>query len=149
MQVSLNYISDLTGIDRRRVTRALRDLPSQPGPHNSRTVDSAAALRVLYAGAGEDGRLDPAQERAALDKVRRELVELDVARRRMELIPVEEVRQTWSEQILIAKGRLLSLPSRVSSDLLRLKNQRSIEQRIKDAVIEILEELSGQREVVE
>lgn len=147
MQVSLNYLSDLTGIDRRRVTKVLRDLPSQPGPHNSRTVDSAAALRVLFAGASEDGRLDPSQEKAALDKVRRELVELDVARRRLELIPVDEVRQTWSEQILIAKGRLLSLPARVSAEMLRLKTQRDIERKLKDAVIEILEELSGQREV--
>ena len=58
MQVSLNYLSELTGIDRRRVTRLLTDLPSQPGPNNSKTVDSALAIRVLYAGADGDGRLD-------------------------------------------------------------------------------------------
>lgn len=142
MQVSLNYLSELTGIDRRRVTRLLSDLPSQPGPNNSKTVDSILAIRVLYAGADGDGRLDASQERAALDKVRRELAELDLARRRHELIPVEEVAAAWTENVGIAKGRLLGLPSRVSGDMLRLKTQRDIEQRLKDAVIEILEELS-------
>ena len=92
---------------------------------------------------GADETLSPQSERARLDRARAELAELELSRRRRELVPVEEVAQAWSEQVLIAKNRLLSLPSRVSSDVLRLKTQREIEAVIKEKVVEILTELSN------
>lgn len=141
MQISLNYLSELTGFDRRRVTRAVSGLPHADGPNNSKTIDSVQALRVLFAGADGE-RLDAQQERAMLDRVRRELGELDLARRRHDLIPVEEVREAWASQITIAKGRLLSLPSRISGEVLRLKSQREIENVIRDQIHTILMELS-------
>ena len=147
MLKSINQLSELTGIDRRTVKTRLESVNAITGERGAYLYETKEALPLLYLASGE--RLDPAQERAALDRVRRRQVELLNLKAEGELIPRDEVAETWSSQILIAKNRLLSLPSRVSSDLLRLKNQRSIEQRIKDAVIEILEELSGQREVAE
>ena len=97
----------------------------------------------IAAELGTEENLSPQAERARLDRARAELAELELSRRRRELIPVEEVAQAWSEQVTIAKNRLLSLPSRVSSDVLRLKTQRAIENALKDAVIQILTELSN------
>ena len=97
----------------------------------------------IAAELGTDENLSPQAERARLDRARAELAELELSRRRRELIPVEEVAQAWSEQVTIAKNRLLSLPSRVSSDVLRLKTQRAIENVLKEAVIQILTELSN------
>lgn len=59
------------------------------------------------------------------------------------LLPADQVEAAWSDHITVAKGRLLSLPSRVSGELLSLKTQRDIEKVIRNAVITILEELSG------
>lgn len=92
---------------------------------------------------GADENLSPQAERARLDRARANLAEQEYARRYRELIPRDEVAQAWSEQVTIAKNRLLSLPSRVSSDVLRLKTQRAIENALKDAVIQILTELSN------
>lgn len=92
---------------------------------------------------GADENLSPQAERARLDRARANLAEQEYARRYRELIPRDEVAQAWSEQVLIAKNRLLSLPSRVSSDVLRLKTQREIEAVIRDRVIDILSELSN------
>lgn len=146
MQVSLNYLSELTGIDRRRVTRLLSDLPHEPGPNRAKHYDSATALRVLFGGLADGDRLDPSAERARLDRARAELSELELSRRRGELIPVPEVAAAWSQNVAIAKGRLLSLPSRVSGDVLRLKSQREVENLIRDQITNILEELSGEIE---
>lgn len=71
---------------------------------------------------------------------------MDLARRRHELIPVEEVAAAWAQNIAIAKGRLLSLPSRVSSEVLRLKSQRDVELLLRNKLFEILTELSGEIE---
>lgn len=84
-----------------------------------------------------------AKAKAQHEVHRAKLAELEYKAKVRELIPVDEVAQAWSEQVTIAKNRLLSLPSRVSSDVLRLKTQREIERVLKDAVIDILEELAN------
>ena len=145
MLKSINQLSELTGIDRRTVKTRLESVNAITGERGAYLYETREALPLLYLASGE--RLDPAQERAALDRVRRRQIEMANEKAEGNLIPKEEVAAAWTEQILIAKGRLLSLPSRVSSDLLRTKTQRDMEQRLRDAGIEILEELSGQREV--
>lgn len=144
MLVSVNYLADLTGKDRRTIGRRLGALVATPGPNRSNQYESQEALSALYGNDDDDGaRLDPQQERARLDAERRHELELRNARAHGELLPREEVAAAWSEQIGIAKGRLLSLPARVSADVLRLKSQREIEAVLKGALIVILEELAG------
>lgn len=142
MLKSINELAELTGIDRRTVKSRLESLDVTTGQRGAHLFESRQALPLLYLASGE--RLDPAQERAALDKVRRRQIEMQNLKSEGELIPKDEVAAAWSSQVLIAKGRLLSLPSRVSGDVLRLRDQRAIELRLRDAVIAILEELSGQ-----
>ncbi len=98
----------------------------------------------IAAELGAAETLSPQAERARLDRARAELAELDLGRKRLELIPKNEVAAAWSSQIHIAKSRLLSLPSRVSGEILRLRTQREIEGVIRDRIIEILDELSRQ-----
>ena len=93
-------------------------------------------------GAGDS--LSPQAERARLDARRADLAEVELAKRRGELVPIEEVAAVWSERVAVAKGRLLSLPSRVSAQVLRMKSQREIENAIKAAVVEVLQELSDE-----
>ncbi len=141
----------LAGLSLRHFQRLLAE-PGAP-PRLENAIGRQSGLPVepfakwlrsrIAAELGTDENLSPQAERARLDRARAELAELELSRRRRELIPVDEVAQAWSEQVTIAKNRLLSLPSRVSSDVLRLKTQRAIENALKDAVIQILTELSN------
>lgn len=83
-----------------------------------------------------------AKAKAKNETIKAELTLLEYKQRTGELIPKDEVAAAWADQIAIAKGRLLSLPSRVSGEVLRLKTQREIEEVIKGAIVVILEELS-------
>ena len=83
-----------------------------------------------------------AKAKAKHETYKAELAQLEYKRQAGELLPREEVAAAWSEQIAIAKGRLLALPARVSADVLRLKSQRDIEGILKAALVVILEELA-------
>jgi hypothetical protein len=85
-----------------------------------------------------------AKARADHEELKAALRDLEVKQKTGELLPRDEVARAWSEQIAIAKGRLLSLPARVSADVLRLKTQREIERVLKAALVTILEELAGE-----
>ena len=84
-----------------------------------------------------------AKAKAKNESYKAELTLLEYRQRVGELIPKEEVAAAWVENIAIAKGRLLALPSRVSGEVLRLKTQREVEELIKAAIVTILEELAG------
>ena len=83
-----------------------------------------------------------AKAKADHEEHKAKLAELELKRQTKELLPADEVAAAWADQIAIAKGRLLSLPSRVSGEVLRLKTQREIEDVIKAGIVTILEELS-------
>ena len=84
-----------------------------------------------------------AKAKAKNESYKAELTLLEYRQRVGELIPKDEVAAAWAENIAIAKGRLLALPSRVSGEVLRLKTQREVEEAIKAAIVTILEELAG------
>jgi len=84
-----------------------------------------------------------AKAKAKSESYKAELMQLEYRQRVGELIPKDEVAAAWAENVAIAKGRLLSLPSRVSGEVLRLKTQREVEELIKAAIVTILEELAG------
>jgi Ribonuclease G/E len=83
-----------------------------------------------------------AKARADHEELKAALRDLEVKQKTGELLPRDAVAKAWSEQIAVAKGRLLALPSRVSAEVLRLKSQREIERVLKSALIVILEELA-------
>jgi phage terminase Nu1 subunit (DNA packaging protein) len=143
MKASINQMTEWTGIDRRVVTRRLADLPHEDGPSRAKLYDVGEALRALY-GNATDERLDPGQQRARLDKARADAAELDLAKKRGELIPVQDVIETWTTRVVRAKGRLLALPARLSPDLVRAPSQRDAERIIRAGVIQALRELSEQ-----
>lgn len=123
------------------------------------TIAAASAETVVPAvsptrggarpGAGRKPKTDQndaytrlAKAKADHEEHKAKLAELELKRQTRELLPADEVAAAWADQIAIAKGRLLSLPSRVSGELLRLKSQREVEDTIKAALVVILEELS-------
>lgn len=138
MLVTVNHLADLTALDRRTVARRLSPLPGKAEGH-TRVYDSAAALRVLYGGT--EGKLDPQEQRARLDKARADLAEMDLEVRRGQLVRAEVVAKTWSDLVTVAKSRLLAVPSRVAPELVN-RDMRACEQVVRDAIHEALEDLS-------
>lgn len=92
---------------------------------------------------GNDPYAILARAKAKSETYKAELTLLEYRTKTGELLPAADVAKAWAEQVAIAKGRLLALPSRVSADVLRLKSQREIERVIKAALIVILEELAN------
>ncbi len=135
MRVTINFLADLTGRDRRTIQRRLADMT----PAADNTFNSASALLAIYC---PDGGLDPAQEKAALDKARRGLVELQRAEKEKALIPAEAVLGHWSRLIGNARSRLLNLPGRLAVECSG-KSQHEIGQLAKTLVYEALAELAS------
>ena len=139
MLASINHIADLTGLDRRAVTRRLASIPHVVDGL-AKKYDTVIALPLLLGHDAE--KLDPSQEKALLDRARREGVETENRKRAGELLEADEVAALWVAQVAIAKGRLLALPSRIAPAVIGLGDLRSIETVIRDAIYEALTELS-------
>ena len=101
MPISINYIADLTGFDRRTIQKRLRSIPKPP----DNLYDSHTALRLIYC----PDLLDPSQERAKLDQVRRELAEIQREERLGNLIPADVVLDRWCSEASRIRAKLLNL----------------------------------------
>jgi len=106
----------------------------RPNSGRPRKTEQADAYSVL------------AKAKAKHETYKAHLSELEYKRQAGELLPVDEVAEAWANQVAIAKGRFLALPSRVSANILRLKSQREIETLLREAIIVILEELANGQE---
>lgn len=134
MLVSKNYLSMLTGHDNKTISRRLRNLNPEP----SGEWRSDVALREIYS----PDALNPSQEKALLDKARRELCELKKAEMEKQLLPADEVRECWSRMIGNARAKLLNLPSRLAATCIGVSTIQEAESAARDLIYEALHELA-------
>ena len=85
-----------------------------------------------------------AKAKAKRETYKAQLAELEYRKATGELLPADEVAAAWAEQIAIAKGRFMALPARLAPDLLNAKDMRAIEAALRDAIVTVMEELSGE-----
>lgn len=138
---NLHRLHELTGLGHRTLQGRLKPLtPVKDG--RALLYETKDALPLLY-GLGDAARLDPQAERARLDCARADLAELDLARRRGELLPTAEVSAAWAGQVAIAKGRLLAMPARIAPGMIRCRDLRSAERLLRDALYTVLTELAN------
>ena len=142
MLCSINGLSELTGIDRRTITKRMAKTPPIIVEGIAKKWPSDIALRAIYQPDIED-YLDPAQERAALDRERRKQLELVNAKAEGRLLDAAIVAETWAAQVGIARGRLLALPARIAPNVINFGDLRAIELVIRDAIHDALTELSA------
>lgn len=112
-EVSITRLHLLTGKARETITKRLEGR-LQPLRRDGRTIyyDPQAALPLIYLL--EEG-LDPAQERAHLDRAKREGQEMLNAVKRGELVSAEAVVTTWATKIVTIKSRLRALPAQAAA----------------------------------
>jgi len=73
-----------------------------------------------------------------------EVKEIELARKKGELVKLSDVQRVWSDLILMTKARLLSIPPRLAIDILgessRVMMQAKIERAIKDALTQLADD---------
>lgn len=143
MLVSINRLAELTGKSRNTIRKRLGPMLSETDNQTAaHALDSARALSLIYL---EDAAgLDPAQERALLDRTRRELAELDLETRRGHLIPSEVVTEKWTNLAGNVRSKLLNLPGRLTTSAYGTDTPEEHERIAKRLIHECLSELSAQ-----
>jgi phage terminase Nu1 subunit (DNA packaging protein) len=91
--------------------------------------------------AGASG--DMVEESTRLKKFQADKAELEVNQLEAKLIPAELVQSTWSDLIINAKTKLLSMPSNLAHQVLAATDFNEAEHLIKTSVNEALEELAN------
>ena len=114
MQGQLWTLSGLAvelGMDRRNLARRLEGLEPDESEGRSPKWRMARVHRHMMRGA-EVG--DPQREKARLDKLRADKVELELERERGETVSVHEVAGLWAKLASEARARLLGMPTKAA-----------------------------------
>lgn len=103
--LSITQLADLTGAAEKTVIKRLRAAGVDPIRENGRTLFFAPPVAlpvILMAGNG----LNPAAEKARKDRADADLKELELAKRKRELLEADEVVAGWSALVLTWKERI-------------------------------------------
>jgi phage terminase Nu1 subunit (DNA packaging protein) len=147
--VTLEGLARITG----RTYRTIRDRLSvlEPVKRSTRGIfyDSRKALALIYDDGGRDPEgLDLSRERAALARMQRRKLEIEVARLRGKLVPVEQVGRALEFLAVTFRSRLLALPRKLALQIAP-GNPREAESKIETEARAILEELEADRSLPE
>ena len=140
MKITVSKIHELTGIDRRTINRRLSPLTPDKQGNVGHFYDSAEALRLVFGVGASD--LDPQQEKALLDRTRRELLEIELDVRKQNVIPAEVVESRWSKLIADSRAKLLTLPSRLATKVVGAATHQQAEREARLLIHEALSELA-------
>lgn len=115
------------------------------------TDEEIAALTSVTSGRNDPHRRKREKPETSLVALERRKLEaetirkeLDLAERRGQLIDVTTVEQTVDEQFRSARDKFLSLPDRLASQVAAISDPRQVRQVLRDEVISILTQLSGE-----
>jgi phage terminase Nu1 subunit (DNA packaging protein) len=126
--------------------RTLRDWEKAGGavPRNANGTYSAPALVAWFVARerGDADALDSEQERARKDKETADKLAMENALRRGELIEAGQVERAWLDLVLAVRGKLLSLPSKIASQLVNIPNAAVIAGRISEELADAMREIS-------
>lgn len=135
MLVTITTLSTWTGQHRDTIRKRLG--PILTGQHGEQ-VDSVKALPLIYGGSE---KLDPAQERAALDKVKRGLAMLEFKQKEKALIPIEVVFKVIDAATLATREALMGIPGRFAAILAAETDEREIERLLDGEIRQALTNL--------
>lgn len=118
-------LADLLSVNARTIDKFMVDglpvaVPGKPGKAAQFDVKACVAWLIERAKAsmiGEGGDLSPNQERALLDRRRREDLDLKLAERRGELVEIATVARDFAEVANTTKSRLRRIPDAVADRL--------------------------------
>ena len=121
MKVSYAQLTDLTGMAYRTIRKRFEAANIKPigvaeGPGGANLWDSSEALRAIYSpDVGGSEKLDGQQEKALLDKARREAQELKNEEARRNLAPCEVTGKIIADIAINVRTKALGIPSKIAS----------------------------------
>ena len=127
---SINALSVELALDRRTITAALKDIPTDGVDRRGHAGwRLRTALAALGFSRGNGGGAEYEVSRAKWMAARAEDAELSLRERRGELVEVDpllrEVQRVWANIILQVRARFLSVPSRLASRHSQLKTPQA------------------------
>lgn len=150
--ITVNQLSELTGRDRRTIAKKLEGLtPVSEGTHGG-LYDIRAALRMIFDFNPEDDQkvkfesedFQPAQEKAKLDFVKRQAMELEIQEKERNLIPKAEILEGLQKVFASVKAKLQGLPTKAAQQI-QGPPQKQTESILRKIVDDALTELSESR----
>ena len=125
-------------MSRERIARAVENIEPVREAGKVKYYRMAEAVRALF----EVEDLHPAEERAKLDRARREKVELELAARRGELVEVGDVEEAWSKRVIAVRARMLAMPNTLAPQVAVESNAADCQRILKESVYAALSELA-------
>lgn len=139
-KLSLSEIKGLTGLDHRRITRALSDLTPEDGPKGAKLYESSEALPLIYTG----DNLDPNKERARLTHHQANIAALDELIKRGDLLSRPDVVAEVTEALANMRAKLLNLPPKVAPIIAGIDDVYEAQAALEVEVLEVIAELHTQ-----
>lgn len=107
---------------------------------------SDVALAVIFAGdydAGDGDVLQPQAEKARLDRLRANKVELELQLARGEVVKMDDVCAKWAQVGTNIKNKMLSMPTKAAPLVLGCKTLPEVKEVLTELIREALDELSA------
>ena len=137
---NMTEIADVFGIGRSTLDGWIRRGCPGEKINNTWVIDSVKVFSwVVHDGKEE---LDLVQEKARESIKRQKKLDLEIEEKEGRLIDREKVKEIWGAHIMAAKAKLLSLPTKMTPELLGQDDLLSIKKIIKKHVYEALNELA-------
>ncbi len=105
---------------------------------------------VVHYRGGSDGspKLNPAQEKALLDKTRREAAQLELEKKRGRLVSLDDVEKVWESRLTLFRQRLIALPNKMARPMVEVDKPQEAEQLLATEIEKILEALNGESRTI-
>ncbi len=148
--LSRSQLSDLTGKDRRTISKRLEGLEPHSTDGRADYYDAYKALPMLYASdsaRGIDKKL--LEEQLRYETARADKVSLEVEKRKGELIPFEDVCALLEKEYSAVKAGLLAIPTKLALQLSTVDQPKEVKRHIEDAINEVLTELTADKQFAE
>lgn len=141
--LNVSQLAEITKKDRRTVTKELAGLAAVPGPKNSKQYNAIDSLKILLSG-GSDSEIEKSllEESLRIERAKREKIEMEVAKLRGELIPIETVVKDLEMACSYVRAQLFSLPNKLSMPLAIISDPALVNSKLHNALSECLTELN-------
>lgn len=94
----------------------------------------------------DGGRLDPGQEKALLDKTRREQAQLDLQKKRGGLVEIPEVIAGLNTVLSVVRQKLFTIPVKAAKDLSIEDNPKKVQAYLLEMINDLLEPMQNLEE---
>lgn len=141
--LSINQLHEITGKDRRTITKRLAELDAQPGPNNGKYYDSREALKLLYGSGAQSHEKQLMEEQLNYERARAEKIRLEVDKLKGSLVPIDDVASIVEKEYAYVRAQLLSIPSKMAKPLANINDPQVVKDNLDEAIAEVLGELTA------